>query len=142
MKKLYTIFSLFLLMTLVGTANLTEAQTVSRTVRVAFLPEMYGFYTIEESGGYSGYNYDYLMNVAQHTNWAYEFVVIEEGTVSASLVKAEEMMLSGDLDLVGPYSATSPNFDDFETGEKTMVSIAIATMRREITTAFHGIITF
>ncbi|MFI3253618.1 MAG: diguanylate cyclase [Eubacteriales bacterium] len=118
MRKLYTLLSLLLIFTLIGSTQQAEAQTASQTVRVAFLPEMYGFYIIEDNGDYSGYNYDYLMNVAQHTNWEYEFVVIEEGSVSASLMKAEEMMLSGDLDLVGPYSATSPNIANFETGEQ------------------------
>ncbi|MFI3254143.1 MAG: GGDEF domain-containing protein [Eubacteriales bacterium] len=118
MRKLTTLLSLLLIFTVLGSTQEVQAQTTSKTVRVAFLPEMYGFYIIEENGDYSGYNYEYLMNVSQHTNWEYEFVVIEEGYVSASLAKAEEMMLSGDLDLVGPYSATSPNIASFETGEK------------------------
>lgn len=85
-------------------------------IRVAFLPDMYGFYNIEENGDFSGYNYDYLMNVAQHTGWTYEFVVIHEGLTSASLKKAEEMLESGEIDLLGPYSVTSSKFNDFESG--------------------------
>ncbi|MFI3249714.1 MAG: diguanylate cyclase [Eubacteriales bacterium] len=118
MKKLYAIFSLLLAFVVLGATQEIQAQGTSQTVRVAFLPEMYGFYMIEDNGDYSGYNYDYLMNVAQHTNWEFDFVVIEEGSVSASLAKAEEMLISGDLDLVGPYSATSPNIANFETGDK------------------------
>ncbi len=117
MKKIQILSCLLLLWSILSLPLEAQAQTTGDTVRVAFLPEMYGFYTIEDNGSYSGYNYDYLMNVAQHTNWVYEFIVIEEGTVSASLAKAEEMMIAGELDLVGPYSGTSARFNDFETGE-------------------------
>lgn len=119
MGKLKKLGSLLLLWgILLANPQEAKAENTGETVRVAFLPEMFGFYSIAENGDYSGYNYDYLMNVAQHTDWVYDFVVIEEGSVSASLVKAEEMMIAGELDLVGPYSATSARFDDFETGER------------------------
>lgn len=87
-------------------------------IRVAFLPDMYGFYKIEENGDFSGYNYDYLMNVAQHTGWTYEFVIIQEGLTSTSLKKAEEMLESGEIDLLGPFSVTSTKFNDFESGSQ------------------------
>lgn len=95
------------------------AQGSENIVRVAFLPDMYGFYKIEENGDYSGYNYEYLMNLSQHTDWEYEFVVIEEGLVSTSLVKAQEMLAAGEIDLLAPFSATSANFQDFESGERS-----------------------
>ncbi len=95
-----------------------NAFATERTVRVAFLPDMFGFYKIEENGTYSGYNYDYLMNVAQHTKWNYEFVVIEEGLVSASLAKAQEMLQAGELDLLGPFTVESTNFHEFESGDR------------------------
>lgn len=75
---------------------------------------MFGFYKVQEHGYYSGYNYDYLLNVMQHTNWDCEFIMIDEGSVSASLKKAEEMLYDGEIDLLGPFSATSTRFDDFE----------------------------
>lgn len=95
-----------------------KAYATEKVVRVAFLAEMYGFYEIKENGNYAGYNYEYLMNVAQHTGWEYEFVIIDEGSVSASLIKAEKMLENGEIDLLGPYSATSSRFSDFETGER------------------------
>lgn len=95
-----------------------SVEASERTVRVAFLPDMYGFWAIEENGNYSGYNYDYLTNLAQHTGWDIEFVVIEEGLVSTSLVKAQEMLEAGEIDLLGPFSGASSNFDDFESGER------------------------
>lgn len=84
-------------------------------VRVAFIPDMFGFYKIDENGAYSGYNYDYLMNISQHTGWEYEFVIIDEGLVSASIAKAQEMLKNGEIDLLGSVSSS---FDDFERGEK------------------------
>lgn len=98
--------------------NMEVTHARESTVRVAFLPEMFGFYNIEENGTYSGYNYEYLMNLAQYTGWNYEFVMIEEGLVSKSLLKAEEMLEAGEIDLLGPYSVDSTHFDRFESGEK------------------------
>lgn len=114
-KKLYT---LVLLLLLGFSAFPQETYGTERKVRVAFLPDMYGFYNIEENGSYSGYNYDYLMNLLQFTEWDYEFVLIEEGLVSASLLKAQEMLKNGEIDLLGPFSASTPNLDEFEVGEK------------------------
>lgn len=114
-------------------SSTNTAFATEQVVRVAFLPEMYGFYEIKENGDYSGYNYEYLMNIAQYTNWIYEFVIIEEGSVSSSLVKAEEMMLAGELDLLGPYSATSARFDYFETGERNY-----GVYRYNFYSAFHN----
>lgn len=98
--------------------SLSPTLASENTLRVAFLPDMYGFYNIEENGDYSGYNYDYLMNVAQHTGWDYEFIIIQEGLTSTSLVKAQEMLAQGEIDLLGPFSATSTHFDDFESGQR------------------------
>lgn len=116
MRKLGILLCLILTFCLTTTSQTVVA--TEKTVRVAFLPEMYGFYEILGNDSYSGYNYEYLMNVSQHTGWNYDFIVLEEGTVSASLAKAEEMMLAGELDLLGPYSLTSPHFEDFETGQR------------------------
>ncbi|MFI3250293.1 MAG: GGDEF domain-containing protein [Eubacteriales bacterium] len=116
MKRLLPAIFLFCILQLVPVSQVAHA--TGQTVRVAFLPEMYGFYEIQENGDFSGYNYDYLMTIAQHTNWNYEFVVIEEGGVSASLAKAEDMLYAGELDLVGPFSAASVRYDDFEIGQR------------------------
>lgn len=116
MRKLGTF-----LISIVSVCLMASSYTVhaaDKIVRVAFLPEMYGFYEISKSGSYSGYNYEYLMNVAQHTGWTYDFVVIEEGSVSASLAKAEKMLVDGEIDLVGPYSGVSAGIDDIELGER------------------------
>ncbi len=107
------IFCLALLLTSIP--EVCAVETSEKTVRVAFLPEMYGFYTLEKNGEYSGYNYDYILNVAQHTGWNIEFVEISEGTISTSLHKAAEMLANKELDIVGPFSQTSSYFEQFET---------------------------
>lgn len=47
-----------------------------RTVRVGFF-EMEGFFEKSQSGEYSGYGYDYIVEMAKYENWNLEFV---EGT--------------------------------------------------------------
>lgn len=115
MKKIFA--PVFLALILIFSLLPHQVFASSPPIRVAFLPDMHGFYKIEENGSFSGVNYDYLMNVAQYTGWEYEFVVIEEGLVSTSLLKAQEMLKAGEIDLLGPFSSTSANFDEFESGE-------------------------
>lgn len=83
-------------------------------VKVAFLPEMFGFYGMEENGSYSGYNHDYLMNVVQFTGWEIEYVEIAEGGISQSLMKAYEMLEAGELDLVGNFTLNEAYLDSYE----------------------------
>lgn len=97
--------------------SISQVQGEERLVKVAFFPEMFGFYAMEENGGYSGYNHDYLMNVAEYTDWTYEYVVIAEGSIADSLRKAETMLINGELDLIGSVLATEDNLDLFEVGE-------------------------
>lgn len=107
-RLLFTLIATILLCTQCVSAN-------QDPIRVAFLPDMFGFYQIDENGSYSGYNYDYLMNISQHTGWEYEFVLIEEGLTSTSIIKAQEMLKNGEIDLLGSVSSS---FDEFERGEE------------------------
>lgn len=97
---------------------LPSALAHDTTVKVAFLPEMYGFYEMDEYGVYSGYNHDYLMEIAQYTGWDYEYVVIEEGSTAKSMAKAQEMLQDGEIDLLGSIFATNDNLPLFEVGER------------------------
>ncbi|MFI3115273.1 MAG: transporter substrate-binding domain-containing protein, partial [Clostridia bacterium] len=72
----------------------------SNVVRVACIIDE-GFYIEQENGKLSGYNYDYLMQVALHTGWDYEFVIIDEGNINSSYSKAVNMLENGELDLIG-----------------------------------------
>lgn len=86
-------------------------------IRVAFVKDE-GFHTMEVNGGYSGFNYDYLMKVAQYTGWTYEFVEIQSvGPVSGQVI-AENMVEMGDIDLLGSIYLTPENAQRFEFGDK------------------------
>lgn len=70
----------------------TDTYAQQSPLRVAFLPQQEGFYFIEENGGFAGYNYDYLMEIAEYTGWDYEFVLIDDGWNSYNIAK--EMLLN------------------------------------------------
>lgn len=70
-----------------------------RVVRVGY-PEQYGFTMKDETGQYSGYTYDYLQELAQYTQWEYEFVEIE-GSLNDSLSAMLDMLKDGEIDLLG-----------------------------------------
>lgn len=90
---------------------------VERTVRVGFIPDG-NFYSIDEFGNLSGYNYDYLLKLAQYTNWNYEFVIIQEENLDQSYNTAREMLDAGELDLLGSHSSTEETRHLYEFGEK------------------------
>ncbi len=64
----------------------------STIVRVGY-PEVTGFTEIKE-GVYSGYAYEYLMEIAKYTGWEYEFI---EVNVKDML----EMLRDGEIDIAG-----------------------------------------
>lgn len=116
---------LLVLVTLISLAlPLGEARAVEgkETIKVGFLSEMKGFYEMEENGGYSGYNCDYLQNLAQYNKWDLEFVEISQGNLSDSMKKAEEMLESGEIDLLGPVAENSGKLENFEYGDNYAVS--------------------
>lgn len=70
-----------------------------RVVRVGY-PDQYGFTMKNENGQYSGYTYDYLQELAQYTQWEYEFVEMG-GDLNDSLSAMLEMLKKGEIDLLG-----------------------------------------
>lgn len=71
----------------------------ARTIRVGY-PLQEGFTERTEEGGYSGYTYDYLQEVAQYTNWEYEYVM-PEGNLDQQLVSLLDMLERGEIDIMG-----------------------------------------
>lgn len=71
----------------------------NRTIRVAY-PIQEGLNEVDEQGRYSGYNYEYLQEIAQYTGWNYEFVRVG-GDTNTSLLKSMEMLEKGEVDLMG-----------------------------------------
>lgn len=78
----------------------------SDTVTVAFIPDG-NFYDIDDNGNMSGYNYDYLMKISQFTNWSFDFVIIDEPSLDKSYDVALQMLVDGDIDLLGSQSLSA-----------------------------------
>lgn len=75
-----------------------------------------GYQEIDESGKPFGYNYEYLMRIAQYTGWEYEFVTVN------SFFEGYEMLKSGELDILGYVLQTESRmkevtFPDISSGE-------------------------
>lgn len=68
------------------------ASSDSETIRVGWFPHPGG----SEIHGdeHSGYNYDFLMEIAKYTGWTYSFV-------EADFARCNEMLASGEIDLLG-----------------------------------------
>ena len=82
-------------------------------IRVGF-PAQEGLTMRNENGDYSGYTYDYLLEVAQYTGWTYEFVELE-GTIDEQLAEMLTMLENGELDILGTigYSEQLAKIYDF-----------------------------
>lgn len=68
-------------------------------IRVGY-PIQSGFTERTEEGGYRGYTYDYLQEIAQYTNWEYEYIT-PEGDLDAQLTALLDMLKQGDIDILG-----------------------------------------
>ncbi|MFI3173868.1 MAG: EAL domain-containing protein [Bacillota bacterium] len=82
-------------------------------IKVAF-PLMDGFHMMDQHGNLSGYNYDYLMKIAQYTDWEYEFIIIDEETNEKSLYEAMRMVRAGEVDLLGGMNYSEESAEIFE----------------------------
>lgn len=84
-----------------------------QVVRVAY-PYQEGLTECDDEGNYSGYTYEYLLEIAQYTGWEYEFVQIP-GQIDESLTVMMEMLEHGELDLMGGimYSEELAKIYDF-----------------------------
>lgn len=54
----------------------------------------------DKNGNYYGYDYDYLMQIAQYTGWEYEFVEVK-GDINDRLTKLLDMLEKGEIDMLG-----------------------------------------
>ena len=54
----------------------------------------------DDKNNYYGYDYDYLMQIAQYTGWEYEFVEVE-GDINQRLTKLLNMLENGEIDIMG-----------------------------------------
>ncbi|MEG2097033.1 MAG: transporter substrate-binding domain-containing protein [Pseudoflavonifractor sp.] len=116
MKKLIRrgISMLFALALCIGcSATAAEGDETRRVVRVGY-PIGKGLCEVDENGVYSGYNYEYLQEIAQFTGWEYEFVQLPGGQ-NEVLGEMYRMLEAGELDLMCTtnYSAQLDEIYDF-----------------------------
>ena len=64
------------------------------------------FLSVDGNGGYSGYSYEFLKDIAEHTGWEYEFVY---GTLEECLTKLE----NGEIDLMTSLQKTPARINKF-----------------------------
>ena len=82
----------------------SAAENDTRTIRVGY-PIQEGFTEINSDGSYGGYTYEYLQEIAQYTNWEYEFIT-PEGSLNDQLSELLTMLQAGEIDILGAMSYT------------------------------------
>lgn len=102
-----------LIMTMLLSFPAFAAEQPQRTVRVAF-PQQVDMTEVRADGSYNGYIYDYLEKIAQLTGWKMEYVSIDEPTLDESLIKALQMLKSGEVDLVGGLAKSPALMQEYE----------------------------
>lgn len=80
-------------------APVHAAKDEHRVVKVAY-PIQPGISMVDENGNYSGYNYEFLEEIAQYTGWEYEFVQVP-GDINESITTLMDMLARGEIDLMG-----------------------------------------
>lgn len=113
MKIRNILLNILLIFSIISTINVTARATQVEKIRVAYILD-HGFYTNEENGGLSGYNYDFLMLVAQHTGWDYDFIEVNEGSYDKSMEFAQQLLEQGEIDLLGTIYKTEETLEKFE----------------------------
>lgn len=130
--RLWTKLWIFLL--LFSVLGITSTQTHAsekKTIKVAYTMD-HGFYMMEENGGLTGYEFDYLMMLAQFTDWEYEFILIEEENMAVAQQRAMDMVASGEADFMGnvlknPETEAIFDFPTLNTGIRRYVLCSFAT---------------
>ncbi|MCC0681346.1 transporter substrate-binding domain-containing protein [Clostridioides sp. ES-S-0005-03] len=79
--------------------NVNALGSDNRTIRVAY-PIQKGLTELDKQGKYSGYTYEYLLEIAQYTGWNYEFVQVS-GDENEALTKLMKMLEKGEIDIMG-----------------------------------------
>lgn len=80
--------------------NAQTPSTSGETIRIGFMSHE-GDFIVDEDGNYSGYTYDYLIQIAQYTGWKYEFVDAPGESYNEQAEALINMLDTGEVDLVG-----------------------------------------
>lgn len=83
-----------ILFILLNCPNVFAAESEDTVIKVAF-PQAKGINEIYEDGTYGGCTYDWLMEIAKHTGWKYEFIT--EGDTSKQI----NYIRNGECDIMG-----------------------------------------
>ena len=98
-NKMYKIIlSFFVIITFCLTIIPLQSNS-KKVIRVGY-PLITGLSMKDKDGNYYGYDYDYLMQIAQYTGWEYEFVEVE-GNANERIIKLMKMLENGEIDLLG-----------------------------------------
>lgn len=81
-------------------ADEVENTTAPKVVKVGYVNQK-GLLTKNSEGMLTGYNYDYLMNIAQFTGWKYEFIEAPGETENERLSNLLTMLDKGEVDIEG-----------------------------------------
>lgn len=87
----------------VPAADLNALPKLSQRVRVAF-PVQQGMTFFKEDGKRSGYTYEYLQEIAQYSEWTFDFVDFTDNDDNVNLLKTLQMLKDGELDVAGGWS--------------------------------------
>lgn len=99
-KKCLHIWILILLTLMLPILSMVPIQASNKKVIRVGYPIQSGLTMKDADGNYYGYTYDYLMQIAQYTDWKYEFVEVK-GDLNEQLSKMTEMLEQGEIDLLG-----------------------------------------
>ncbi len=82
------------------TSIATNKATAGQTVRVGFVNQP-GSFSLDENNEFTGYEYDYLVQLAQFTGWKYEFVQAEGNDINEQITNSLSMLENGEVDILG-----------------------------------------
>ncbi|MEG0460168.1 diguanylate cyclase domain-containing protein [Gordonibacter sp.] len=91
----------------------TNSTTVGDTIRVGFVNQP-GSFSVDKDGNYAGYEYDYLIQLAQYTGWNYEFIEATGDSENARILKSLDMLENEEVDLLGTMNYNSKLAEVYE----------------------------
>lgn len=91
-RKILLMLAFCFLCTLFIANEIQAAETEQKTVRVGYYP-VADYQEINEDGTYSGFSYDYYVQIQKYTRWNYEFV-------EANYADCVQMLQNGEIDIM------------------------------------------
>ena len=107
-QKLFIITIFSCLLFILGSFSFAGAndKISHKVIRVGYY-SYDNFSSVDGNNGYSGYDYELLQDISEHTGWEYQFVY---GTVEECLTRLE----NGEIDLMANMQKTNKRKDRFE----------------------------